>query len=223
NLDYLVLKELQERVAQMSSFFPLAQSEESPKLTGSQPAVSIAEVMIDNSILMLQQWNSLPPDARARLLQHIQAMPSIQKSAEGCGPAKHQAPSQRRARGSRRRKGSGSASAQDGTEVLPVGPLSPPMPRFSEATNPSAISVQQIDGKNQAQGAAAPINFGEKILELTRIWQDIQDNNLGEVMAAQSGDFLGAQANGEQLAERLRAMTQFFSGFMKGQAGQALA
>jgi len=163
---------------------------------------------LDDSIQLLQRWNSLTPEARAHFLGRMQAefVGPPRARASGGLAAREQArathgedgqnlqKSRRRQR--RRPTARGGHSAAEDTQGLRAG---------EAAQGPKVATPTRLLEEESALAA--------RLAEVTRLWQELQgggraSRSLQEVLAAHEGGLKEAQADLERFAGWLRSVAQ---------------
>lgn len=190
-----------------------------PPSTGAAASFSAAtEQEIDESILMLQRWNGLSPEARALILAQMDVQPRAGQ------PAVLSSGSQARKRTRRRtRKHIVAEEARPGAVVLPAGPLQPGV-ALLQAPHVSGTSASSSGVLGVVVGSAADTTgFTEKLGELARQWELLQAQGIGQdelrqVLEWQAPELDAAKADVDRVNNRLRSITQFLAGFLSGRA-----
>lgn len=190
-----------------------------PSTGAAAPSFSAAnEQEIDESILMLQRWNGLSPEARALILAHMEVQPRAGQ------PALLSCASQARKRTRRRtRKHIVAEEARPGAVVLPAGPLQPGV-ALLQAPHVSGTRASSSGVLGVVAGSAADTTgFTEKLGELARQWELLQAQGIGQdelrqVLEWQAPELDAAKADVDRVNNRLRSITQFLAGFLSGRA-----
>jgi len=137
--------------------------------------------MIEESIVMLQRWNSLQPEARAQLLSQLRHLPQLR--GEDAGRVRHL-----------------------GNEAEEL-----PYPRFlRQDQTPSAL-----EPRAGSSVPSVPRHGGVEVEEMARLWRTMQSQQ--ENVSSVPVQATDPQGESEQLALRLKTMTEFFAGHLRNE------
>lgn len=146
-----------------------------------QQMLSQEYVMIEESRVMLQRWNSLQPEARAELLSQLRHLPQLR--GEDAGRVRHL-----------------------GNEAEEL-----PYPRFlRQDQTPSAL-----EPRAGSSVPSVPRHGGVEVEEMARLWRTMQSQQ--ENVSSVPVQATDPQGESEQLALRLKTMTEFFAGHLRNE------